>query len=131
MARGVTARQFAFDLRNYNLASRETLDRAFRAIALTVDQRVVLRTAVDTGRARGNWFCSIGEPSTAVLDDRFDATGGRALDEIAATIVDAQLGDVVWLTNNLPYILKLENGWSNQSPQGMVDITLAEVASIL
>lgn len=36
----------------------------------------------------------------------------------------------IYIANGLPYILRLENGWSKQAPAGMVAITLAELPSL-
>ena len=33
----------------------------------------------------------------------------------------------IYIQNNLPYANRLENGWSNQAPAGMVALTIAEV----
>ncbi len=33
----------------------------------------------------------------------------------------------IYITNNLPYISKLENGSSKQAPNGMVNLTMNEV----
>ena len=99
----------------------------FRKITLELDQRVVLSTPVDIGRARGNWFPSLNAPSTST-EATADPTGAATLAAIEATVDAAELGDITWLTNNLPYILKLENGHSQQAPQGMVDINLQAVA---
>jgi hypothetical protein len=39
---------------------------------------------------------------------------------------------VHFLTNNLPYALRLEYGWSkNQAPAGMVGLAVAEFQSIV
>lgn len=127
---GKSAREFAFDLTRFNVESREHLENVVRYIALTLDQKVVLRTPVDTGRARANWYPSIGQPSDEVDETDFDKTGAQTIGEIAAVVVNAQLGSVIWLTNNLPYIVRLEDGYSGQAPTGMVDVSLEEVASM-
>lgn len=36
----------------------------------------------------------------------------------------------IFLTNNLPYIERLERGWSKQAPTGMVALTVAEFGGI-
>lgn len=100
----------------------------FRKIIIDLDSAVVLSTPVDTGRARGNWFPSLTSPSNAV-GDSVDKSGGNALGRIDGVAGSADVGDVAWLTNNLPYILVLENGSSKQAPQGMVDINLNRVAA--
>lgn len=90
-------------------------------------RRVVLKTPVDTGRARGSWQVSHGSP--AVGDpDRTDPSGGVS---IAEGLAEIQQGTdpfgVVYITSNLAYILALENGHSGQAPEGMVATTIAEL----
>lgn len=101
----------------------------FRKIALDLDTRVVLATPVDTGRARGNWFPSINSPSNALDENAKDKSGSAAIGALSGVVAGAKLGDTIWMTNNLPYILPLENGHSKQAPQGMVDINLNAIAA--
>lgn len=77
------------------------------------------------GTARGNWQASIGTPATGTLD-RPDADGSDSLADVQAQLERA-VGDLYYLTNNLPYIRRLEyDGWSTQAPGGMVRIAVAE-----
>ncbi len=50
---------------------------------------------------------------------------GRATN--AMRRLDVRPGDTIWISNNLPYIVKLEEGHSQQAPQGMVALSIAEV----
>ena len=43
----------------------------------------------------------------------------------------SQSGNETIIKNDVPYIGILENGWSDQAPNGMVRITLEEVSGIL
>lgn len=101
-------------------------DRAIRALALELTKRVVMRTPVDTGRARGNWFGRIGQPerrTTEATDPRGSATIAKG----QAIIHRFTMGESYFLTNGLPYILPLEHGHSKQAPAGMVTVTVAEL----
>jgi len=128
MSRGMSAREFAIDLKKFGKVTREQARTIFQKIALDLDSRVVLSTPVDTGRARGNWFPSINSPSWA-MSNISDKSGGVALARLNQVVAGAQLGDVIWQTNNLPYILPLENGHSGQAPEGMVDVNLNAIAA--
>lgn len=97
-----------------------------RKVALQVLNGVVLRTPVDTGRAKGNWQATLEAPATVVLD-RLDKTGQATIAEGQTVIGQAQPGQDIWITNNLPYIGRLERGHSKQAPAGMVAQTLATV----
>lgn len=128
MSRGMSAREFAIDLKKFGKVTRDQARMIFQKIALDLDSRVVLSTPVDTGRARGNWFPSINSPSWG-MSNIADKSGGVSLARLSGVVAGAQLGDVIWQTNNLPYILPLENGHSGQAPEGMVDINLNAIAA--
>lgn len=130
MPRGKSAREFAIDLTRFGEAARLQGNVILRKIAIDLDTRVVLDTPVDTGRARGNWYPSLNAPSSDRDDDIEDKSGSRALAEIVDNATRAVIGDVIWLTNNLPYILPLENGSSKQAPDGMVDVNLQAAATL-
>lgn len=99
-----------------------------RAIGLTALRGLVLKTPVDTGRARGNWIVSIGA-AVSSDSDRLDPAGGETISDGSAVIsrVDRDPFTVVYLQNNLPYIEALEDGSSRQAPGGMLTVTLAEI----
>jgi hypothetical protein len=74
------------------------------------------------GRARGNWQCSLDAPITSE-NGRIDPNGSAAKAEVKATVT---AGRVNYLSNNVPYIRRLEyEGHSKQAPDGMVRISLA------
>ncbi|RLB68701.1 MAG: hypothetical protein DRH08_00150 [Deltaproteobacteria bacterium] len=118
-------------------------------------RRIVLKTPVLTGRARGNWQTTIGIPASEEIDRESkrgtDVIGAEGLVKLAFL----RAFQVSWITNNLPYIEVLERGlypktvkrgtlvpkrrggsryeirssggFSKQAPQGMVAITVAEL----
>ena len=129
MPRGVSPRQFALDLKKFGEVTREQAKVIFQKITIDLDTRVVLGTPVDVGRARGNWFPSLNAPATGIDEGARDKSGSQAIAAVTSTALQAELGDTVWLTNNLPYILPLENGHSGQAPEGMVDLNLNAVAA--
>lgn len=107
-------------------------------IGMQVLRGVVMRTPVDTGRARSNWHVSLGSPVVIERDPYAPGEklgigeGANAQATItigAATIEQAPAIGVIYLTNGLPYITRLEHGWSKQSPAGMVRLTLDQVAA--
>uniref|UniRef100_A0AAU7VGW7 Virion structural protein n=1 Tax=Dinoroseobacter phage vB_DshS_R26L TaxID=3161158 RepID=A0AAU7VGW7_9CAUD len=128
MPRGLSPREFAIDLRRFGEVTREQATVIFQKIVLDLDTAIVLGTPVDTGRARGNWFPTVGTPSSQRNDEAKDKSGSKAINAATALSTSLELGEVAWFTNNLPYILPLENGHSGQAPEGMVDINLNAVA---
>jgi hypothetical protein len=123
---------FALDLRQFADATREQIKIVPRKVALDVLRRVVMRTPVDQGRARGNWQTSVGAPVEQEIE-RFDKGGGQAIESGASVIEGWDAKEVaVFIMNNVPYIQALEDGHSkSQAPHGMVKITLAEFEQIV
>ena len=100
--------------------------------ALDLMNRIVLKTPVDTGRARGNWQLTQRSPAedmvpeTSAKVSSSETPPSAILMEAEQTASGAQLGDDIWISNNLPYIDALEEGRSQQAPHGMVALSLAE-----
>ncbi len=49
-----------------------------------------------------------------------------AINEVVLEASQANLGDSIYLTNNLPYAKVIEGGSSTQAPSGMVKVTALE-----
>ena len=111
--------------------TKQQLQPFVKKIALQVLRGVVLKSPVDTGRFRANWQVSIGSPIETELDAveprRVNQGGGDTLAKGRATILNAPQIDVVWLSNNVPYAERLENGYSKQAASGVVAVTLEEI----
>ena len=121
---------FALQVENWEQRTTEELRTIMRKVALELFTRVIMRSPVDTGRFRGNWQVEIGSPASGVLD-RFDVSGSEAISE-ATSVVERWEGDTaIFLVNNLPYAMRLEDGWSGQAAQGMVRVTLQEHPQIV
>ncbi|HEX2242748.1 MAG TPA: hypothetical protein VHK27_05760 [Gammaproteobacteria bacterium] len=79
--------------------------------------------AYTPGHARFNWHCSIGAKSTGELDG-FDTIGAtvmlREMKFIARWAKDKKRPQL-HIQNNVPYIERLNDGWSSQAPAGFVE----------
>lgn len=95
-----------------------------RGTALVADQVVVQGTPVLSGRARSGWDVAIGvEPSSVPSSDPSSPEAGtsQALAKGKAVISQWKQGSgVIYISNGLPYIRRLEDGYSQQAPAGMV-----------
>lgn len=131
--------------------SSEQLDvaeKAIRATYIETANEIVMKTPVDTGRARANWFLTKNTPSQKTI--KGSNYNGR-ISEIRRKLGGEILGKVFYLVNNLPYIGALEyggypknpekgskrrkgqgyqirsiNGFSKQAPNGMVRLSTAK-----
>ena len=125
------ARQFALEIDREFEASLDEWRLIIRRVALDALTRIVERTPVDTGRARGNWFVEIGGGGVEVSAE-VDKSGAVTIASGGAEIARYQEVDgfpVIQIYNNLPYIRRLEDGYSGQAPSGMVSITVTELSA--
>lgn len=88
--------------------------------------RIIKRSPVDTGRFRGNWQFTIGSPAIGNTANTTPPTS-----DLMAKANALEAGMVFFMTNNLPYGERLEFGYSNQAPAGMVRVSLAELEQVL
>lgn len=125
-------RQFAGRIRVMGKRLEENADALVRKTALAVDAAVVIATPVDEGRARSNWQVNLDSPADGVIEayeaGKEGSTGGanarKALDQGKEVIQDyegGRPGSAIHITNNLPYIKRLNDGWSAQAPAGFVE----------
>lgn len=99
-----------------------------RKVAQQALQGVVRASPVDTGRFRGNWQMQIGTPAAGAID-RLDPSGAAALAAGEPVIAQATIDAPLWLTNNVPYAGRLEDGHSDQAPEGVLGITVERLRS--
>ena len=87
---------------------------------------VVLKTPVDTGRARGNWQVTINESPENEINTE-DKTGNNTISEGTDRVKRVPSFAIIYITNNVPYIVYLENGTPTQAAHGMIALTFAEL----
>jgi len=83
-------------------------------------QTVTVATPVDTGRARGNWQASLGT-GISTTSPRTDKSGAATIAQGISRIAARRAGQDIHLTNNLPYIGRLDEGHSAQAPAGFIE----------
>jgi len=115
-----------------------------KKIVLEALRRLVEKTPVDTGRARGNWQVTIANPAEGQVGGDWPATKGpprttrpplRPEDHSViktgmAILTGMPDFQVVWISNNIDYIEELEHGHSKQAPEGMLAVTIEELRNM-
>ncbi len=89
---------------------------------------LVMKTPVRTGRARGGWQVGINQRSAGQVE-RLDKDGTTTIEAGQAEIEKVQAFEVCYITNNVHYILKLEDGGSQQAANGMLSVTVEELVA--
>lgn len=123
--------QFNISLEKAATKIRGDMNKFYKQVCMEVLKRIVLRTPVQTGRARGNWQLEIGRPASGILD--VEGSKGEMTD-LSVNSGISKLRDIppfsiVHVTNNVEYLFYLEyDRRSPQHPEGMVEVTLTEMA---
>lgn len=83
---------------------------------------IVAATPADTGRARNNWFLTVGSPSSkdTVVESKSGSESIIQLDKMPKNVLNKKL----YYTNNLDYIVPLSKGSSLQAANGWIQKTL-------
>lgn len=116
---------------------------AAKSVALTVLTDLVQVTPADVGTAISNWQVTLDAPAEGILGAYSPSPRGHTVNgtwkhkvdpvatshaNVAPTLAYAKTvlaskrpGQVIYITNNLPYIQSLNDGSSEQAPAGFVD----------
>lgn len=101
-------------------------------IATGIGATVVDTTRVDTGTARSNWRATLGAPAVGVIPpyspgnklgqgETANAGAAKAQQQQVISAFNIDNEAVIFITNNVPYIEKLNNGTKNIAPGNMVE----------
>jgi hypothetical protein len=105
------------------------IERAAKALILEVNRELRKRgtgTPVDTGHARAAWIPAVGAPTLVepVGTDGSLAAAG------AARVMAFKLGQgVLYVSNVVPYISKLNQGHSQQAPALFIEACIARAVA--
>lgn len=88
------------------------------------------------GRFRANWQLGVGtipggQVEATDRSAKYPDRGGDTTSRIIAVIPEDAAGRVFYLSNNVPYAQRIEDGWSRQAPTGLVALTAMEFSSIV
>lgn len=98
-------------------------------VALTVVGDLAYHTPVDSSQALSNWDVTLDSPATAKHGPHFPGKQGstqkasaqETIDRAKRILATKQPGQRIFITNNQPYINRLNNGYSAQVPAGFVE----------
>ena len=103
----------------------EVVTTAWSKLVL-MDSPGILAPVVWTGRYRSNWTIGVGAPNTSTQQVS-GRPGAPAAPPSQPALPGLQLGQIVYLTNSLPYSGRIEHGHSRKAPRGVVGPVVAEL----
>lgn len=122
----------------------DALDRFVEQVIIKVSLDIVANlkrapseggTPVDTGWARANWVPQIGAPFTGTAGSRGQAEAGsvsqaeQSAGEASLFTYRLERGQV-WISNNVPYIVRLNEGSSRQAPAKFVEAAIQKAITV-
>lgn len=122
------AKAFGADLEKFAATIGVSVELVVKRTVFQLHRRITELTPVRTGRARASWGISYG----SVPNDPGEppSIGKVPISKQRSRVNPGDFAGaygVWWIYNNLPYIQRLEEGYSRQAPAGMVAVALAEV----
>jgi hypothetical protein len=118
------------------------IDKVMRKLTLDIVANLVSApdtgygTPVDTGWARANWVPNIGSPQTTTEGTREAAEAGSVstagqqagVAKVATSYKRSQ--GPIFISNNVPYIVHLNEGSSKQAPKGFVQNAIVKAVTV-
>jgi len=130
---------FAQQMEAFAKKTNNKIEDVVGAVCFQLSESIVLRTPVDTGRARANWIPSLNNVSRETSDETDKTDDASPTLNKVKPFAEKSAGKIFYLINNLPYIKVLEygkygtgpgatikttrDGYSIQAPYGMVRIS--------
>ena len=126
---GTNVEQFNAALDKATEKIKGDIQKFIKLVCLETFKRFIMRTAVQTGRARGNWQVEINRAASGIVNE---SLWSRVFEIGAAKLAKIPPFSVIHITNNVEYIYYLEYvRRSKQHPEGMLEITLTELTGWL
>lgn len=113
---------------NFALDVLKTADDHLKKIVGETLQQVVTRSPVMDGEFRASHKVTLDSPQNT-YEKGYDLSGNETLREGLQVASTAKIGDLVYIQTLSPYGTRLENGWSQQAPNGVYALSYQSVAS--
>ncbi len=97
-------------------------------VGFKVLRQLTITSPKDSGRFIGNWLVGLITKKHSILD-RTDPTRTKALASGKSVMKRHKFGQSIFISNNLPYASKLNDGHSGQAPANFVQRAIKKVAS--
>ena len=92
-----------------------------RDIGIEIVGELIERTPVDLGNARAHWWVELGGDAPSDVAESVEDAASKQQEGIQE-LTNYELNDgKIEIYNNVPYILALENGHSDQAPGGFMN----------
>lgn len=113
----MAGKSFSLQVGKFVRETQDDFEEATKNVVLELGRELIIRSPVLTGRFRSNWYYSADRP----VDTSTLATNEPFLHGETPTVM---VGRVHYIQNNLSYAMRIEWGWSDKAPSGLVRLTM-------
>ena len=113
---------------NFALDVLKDADDHLKKIVGDTLQQVIVRSPVMDGEFRASHKVTLDSPQNT-YEKGFDLSGSTTIAEGLKVASTAKIGGLVYIQTLSPYGTRLENGWSQQAPNGVYALSFQSVVS--
>lgn len=110
---------FAREMNNLAGIVQSNCVKVVAEVTEEVATHVANTTPVLTGQASGNWVTTVGAPDPNYVPG--PSSPAASIQSAQAVARSLQIGETVYISNNVPYIVELNQGSSAKAPAGFVE----------
>lgn len=122
--------KFTLDVRAFCEKAKKNPETVMRQVSMGLFRTIIKESPVDTGRFKLNWQASGPTPASGIVDG-VDKSGAIATGKMVNFVTTTSTWQELTLTNNLPYAQRLEYGWSQQAPTGVVEVNVLRFQQLI
>lgn len=139
--------QFEKDMVDWVEESKQAIQDQTKMILVEIATRLVNRSPIGNpalwkkqppwipknylpGTFKNNWVLGVDVEADDIFVSQ-DTSGAKSITRIALAIPRWAAGHYYYFSNNLPYAQRIEDGWSQQAPAGVVARTEQEYSDIV
>ena len=112
-------------------ALERVAERVIIKVTLDVTSNLIETNPVDTGWSRSNWIPSVGSSTKAPVGSKQSVSpAAQAAGLARMRTYDLKRDGKVFITNNVPYIVRLNEGSSRQAPAGFVQRAIRKAITV-
>lgn len=121
---------FTLDLQRFGEKTKKQMSQLVRKVGLDLLTSVIVHSPVDTGRFRANNQIDLNNMSGAsILEFDPKGDGSVTIGRESGKLDQYNLGDTIFIYNNVAYAIPLEYGHSKQAPSGVYRISVEELVA--
>ena len=117
------------DLRRIAAAQKQTVRQVYRLVMNDIGNQIITSSPVMDGTFRANWLSAINTGNYSYDESKVSISNSEG--RLTATTGQLDVGETFYFTNSMPYAARLEDGYSDFAPTGMVKVAVNDFPSIV